>query len=123
MTHPPHLVPSEFGYHMPAEWEKHEGTWLAWPKNPLTWFHHLPEVQNVWLQMIKELSSGEIVNVLVDRGSIKKEIAQSLIALGVDPKVYQTAYSSYTRRLASRHRTYFYCESRREKESYARLDL
>ena len=86
MTHPPHLVPSEFGYHMPAEWETHEGTWLAWPKNPLTWFHHLPEVQNVWLQMIKELSSGEIVNVLVDRGSIKKEVALSLIALGVDPK-------------------------------------
>ena len=24
------------GSRMPAEWEKHDGTWLAWPKDPLT---------------------------------------------------------------------------------------
>jgi hypothetical protein len=24
-------TPAEAGFHMPAEWEKHEGTWLQWP--------------------------------------------------------------------------------------------
>ena len=23
--------PKDLGYHMPAEWESHEGTWLIWP--------------------------------------------------------------------------------------------
>jgi agmatine deiminase len=30
---------------MPAEWEPHEATWLAWPQNPEDWqgkFHAIP---------------------------------------------------------------------------------
>jgi hypothetical protein len=26
-------TPAELGYHMPAEWEPHEGTWLQWPQD------------------------------------------------------------------------------------------
>ena len=30
------MKPVAHEYLMPAEWERHEGTWLAWPKDPLT---------------------------------------------------------------------------------------
>src|SRR5205807_3601585 len=26
--------PASLGFSMPAEWERHEATWLAWPHNP-----------------------------------------------------------------------------------------
>ena len=29
-------TPRMKGYRMPAEWARHEATWLSWPKNPLT---------------------------------------------------------------------------------------
>src|SRR5438132_9959121 len=25
-------TPAELGYRMPAEWERHEATWLSWPR-------------------------------------------------------------------------------------------
>ncbi len=28
------MTPRNLGYRMPAEWEPHEATWLAWPHNP-----------------------------------------------------------------------------------------
>ena len=30
-------TPAALGYRMPAEWHPHAATWLAWPKDPLTW--------------------------------------------------------------------------------------
>lgn len=28
---------ADLGFHMPAEWEAHESTWISWPHNPETW--------------------------------------------------------------------------------------
>ena len=33
----PAATPRALGYRMPAEWERHEATWLAWPHNPEDW--------------------------------------------------------------------------------------
>ena len=30
-------TPADLGYSMPAEWEKHEATWLGWPHNASDW--------------------------------------------------------------------------------------
>ena len=52
---------------MPAEWEKHEATWLTWPKNPTTFPPRLmEEVEQIYVKMIKELAQGERVDLLVD---------------------------------------------------------
>lgn len=60
-------VPFKLGYSMPAEWEKHEGTWLSWPKDPDSFPDQiLPEVQKTYVQMISALHKNEKVNVLVD---------------------------------------------------------
>jgi agmatine deiminase len=52
---------------MPAEWARHEATWLSWPKNPLTFPADMIErVEDIFAQMITALSQGEMVKVLVE---------------------------------------------------------
>jgi len=51
---------------MPAEWEPHRATWLAWPHNLRTWPDQLEPVKQIWLQMIRAISPAEEVCLLVD---------------------------------------------------------
>lgn len=52
---------------MPAEWEKHEATWLSWPKDPLTFPPNIIDrVEQIYVQMIEGLQKGELVDLLVD---------------------------------------------------------
>jgi len=60
-------TPSSNGYYMPAEWARHDATWISWPKNPLTFPPEaLEEVEMIFAQMVAALSGGETVKVLVD---------------------------------------------------------
>lgn len=59
-------TPAQLGYHMPAEWRQHQATWLAWPKDPLTWPDRVPLVEDIFLQMMAALAPHETVNLLVD---------------------------------------------------------
>jgi len=50
---------------MPAEWERHEATWVAWPHNVEDWpgkFHPIPWVT---AEVVKHLSEGEEVRLIV----------------------------------------------------------
>lgn len=59
-------TPAELGLYMPAEWQPHAATWLSWPKDPETWPDRVPQVEEIFLQMIAALVPHEIVNLLVD---------------------------------------------------------
>jgi agmatine deiminase len=59
-------TPAELGYRMPAEWRRHTATWLSWPKDPETWPERVPQVQEIFLQMMAALVPHEVVNLLVD---------------------------------------------------------
>jgi agmatine deiminase len=60
-------TPRSEGYRMPAEWEKHQATWVSWPKNPDTFpAPILPKVEAAYARLVESLSAGEEVRVLVD---------------------------------------------------------
>lgn len=60
-------TPFSLGYRMPAEWQTHEATWLAWPKDPTTFPPDIiNDVEQAYVKMIRALSATENVNVLVD---------------------------------------------------------
>jgi agmatine deiminase len=59
-------TPVELGYRMPAEWHRHSATWLTWPKDPETWPDRVPQVEEIFLQMMAALAPQEAVNLLVD---------------------------------------------------------
>jgi agmatine deiminase len=63
-TRPPARTPASLGYRMPAEWARHEATWLSWPHDPVT-FRDLEEVEGVFATIAATLSRHEHVEVLV----------------------------------------------------------
>lgn len=58
-------TPASLGYRMPAEWEPHAATWLSWPHDPITFPGRVPEVERTYQEMIRALTTGERVNLLV----------------------------------------------------------
>jgi agmatine deiminase len=59
-------TPAKLGFRMPAEWQRHNSTWLTWPKDPETWPDRVDQVEEIFLQMMAALTPHEIVNLLVD---------------------------------------------------------
>lgn len=60
-------TPAGLGYRMPAEWERHDATWMSWPKNLDTFPPAiLREVEKAYAKMVDALSEGEEVRLLVD---------------------------------------------------------
>ena len=71
-------TPMGLGFRMPAEWEPHEATWLAWPHNPETWPGRLKFIPPIWIQMIKPLHVHEKVHVCVNDEAMEKEVGAIL---------------------------------------------
>ncbi len=66
-------------YRMPAEWEKHEATWISWPKDPLTFPEPvLPKVEDIYIQMMLALSPFEKVHLLVDDKKTEDRVLKML---------------------------------------------
>ena len=63
---------------MPAEWEPHRATWLAWPHNLETWTDRLELIKEIWVQMIRAISPAERVYLLVDDEREEEEVIRPL---------------------------------------------
>ena len=77
-------TPAELGYRMPAEWRPHRATWLAWPKDPLTWPDRVPQVEEIFLRMIAALSTREMVCLLVEDREVEQSIRRRCNFPGVE---------------------------------------
>jgi agmatine deiminase len=69
-------VPAEMGYYMPAEWRRHDATWLSWPKDPETWPDRVPQVQEIFVQMMAALTPHEVVHLLVDDAATEASVRE-----------------------------------------------
>ncbi len=70
--------PQTLGYHMPAEWEPHAATWLAWPHNTETWPDQLSRVQAIYVQLIEALQHSETVHLLVNDAATASQASTAL---------------------------------------------
>jgi agmatine deiminase len=70
--------PAALGYSMPAEWEEHEATWLAWPHNASDWPDKLDTIRWVYGEMARKISDGELVRLLV-RNKAEENLARSYL--------------------------------------------
>jgi agmatine deiminase len=73
---PDKKTPSELGLFMPAEWRRHTASWLTWPKDPLTWPDRVPQVEEIYLEMMAALAPNETVNLLVDDQATEEAVRQ-----------------------------------------------
>ena len=76
-------TPHQDGFRMPAEWERHLGTWLAWPHSQGTWFERLQAIPPIWIEMIRALQEGEKVYLLVNDPKMEQEARQKLVEANV----------------------------------------
>ena len=57
--------PASLGFSIPAEWETHEATWLAWPHHPTDWPGKLNTIRWVYAEIVRKIAPGETVRMLV----------------------------------------------------------
>jgi agmatine deiminase len=72
------------GYVMPAEWEPHAATWIAWPHHQADWPGKMEAIRWVYGEMARKISPGEIVRILVRHPAEQKLAASHLQRAGCD---------------------------------------
>lgn len=68
---------------MPAEWDRHEATWLGWPHNRSDWPGKIAPIPWVYGEMIRRIAPGETVRLLVNTRT-KAQAQRILQRVGVD---------------------------------------
>jgi len=79
-------TPATLGYSMPAEWEKHEATWLCWPHNRTDWPGKLDAIRWVYGEMTRKIARAEKVRLLVRHAQEARTATGYLKSAGADLK-------------------------------------
>lgn len=78
--------PATLGYRMPAEWEPHSATWIAWPHNREDWPEKFEPIPWVYAEIVRHLSRVERVNILVGSNNIEADARDVLFRANVLPE-------------------------------------
>jgi len=81
--------PASLGFRMPAEWNKHEATWIGWPHNRTDWPGKFVTIPWVYGEIVRKLSVGEMVRILVDSVTHEEKAKSILARAGADPSRIQ----------------------------------
>lgn len=77
-------TPKELGYYFPAEWHKHESTWLSYPHNENSWPDKIHTIFPFYNLFIKELAKNEIVNINILNQKMLKNVEMELNLIEVN---------------------------------------
>ncbi|HJT87311.1 MAG TPA: agmatine deiminase family protein, partial [Bryobacteraceae bacterium] len=67
---------------MPAEWEPHEATWIAWPHNRSDWPGRFAPIPWVYAEIVRQLSRVERVRILVQNEALRRQACRILRQTG-----------------------------------------
>jgi agmatine deiminase len=76
--------PASDGWRMPAEWEPHEATWIAWPHNRRDWPGKFAPIPWVYADIVRHLHTAELVRILVNDVAERKQVRRILARAAVD---------------------------------------
>jgi agmatine deiminase len=77
-------TPAQLGYRMPAEWELHEATWVAWPHNRDDWPGKFAPIPWVYAEIVRHLARFERVYVVVKGREARDRAAECLDRAGTN---------------------------------------
>jgi len=77
-------TPFDLGYRMPAEWEPHAATWLAWPHETTDWPGKFAPIRWVYADIVRRLSQVERVRILVEHAGAERAIRRILKKAGAN---------------------------------------
>jgi agmatine deiminase len=69
---------------LPAEWERHEATWISWPLNVTDWPGKFAPVPWVFAEIVRKVVTGEDVHLLVNGRDHEEKARRVLLRAGVD---------------------------------------
>ena len=69
---------------MPAEWEPHQATWLAWPHERTDWPGKFAPIPWVYGDIVRRLTRVERVRILVQDAALEKSARRVLAKCAVD---------------------------------------
>jgi agmatine deiminase len=78
------LKPAELAFRMPAEWEPHEATWLAWPHERTDWPGKFAPIPWVYGEIVRLLARREKVRILIEDAASEKSARRVLAKRGAD---------------------------------------
>ncbi len=73
-------------YRMPAEWQPHSATWLAWPHQRSDWPGKLATIYWVFGEIVRILHAAEKVNIIVGDVKMEASAKKILAKSGIDMK-------------------------------------
>jgi agmatine deiminase len=71
-------------WRMPAEWEPHEATWIAWPHNRDDWPGKFAAIPWVYAEIVRQLHLSEEVRILVNGSHGERQARAVLERLPLD---------------------------------------
>jgi agmatine deiminase len=77
-------LPARDGYRMPAEWEKHDAMWLAWPEDRITFPKGMERVRKRFVEIIAQLVPGEEVHLAVRSPETRSRVRDLMKKAGLD---------------------------------------
>lgn len=69
---------------MPAEWEKHEATWIGWPHNKTDWPGKIAPIHWVYGEIARKIAQGEIARIIVNNEAHEAQARRVLEKVGAD---------------------------------------
>ena len=71
----------------PAEWERHDATWIAWPHHEPDWPGKLGPIRWVYAEIARALAAHERVEILCHSAAIRNAARRALTSHGVTRNV------------------------------------
>jgi agmatine deiminase len=78
------LISMPDGCRMPAEWEPHRATWIAWPHYRADWPGKFAAIPWVFGEVVRRLHRHERVRILVENGRLEERARRLLSQARVD---------------------------------------
>ncbi len=80
----PEATPAQLGFRIPAEWEPHQATWLAWPHERTDWPGKFTPIPWVYGDIVRRLARVEKVRILVQDAALEKSARRVLARCAAD---------------------------------------
>ena len=71
-------------YRLSSEFEPHEATWIGWPHNKSDWPGKFSTIPFVYAEIVKQISHGEKVRIIVESTDHKKKAEKVLKDANID---------------------------------------
>ncbi len=75
-------TPKDLGFYFPAEWHRHDSTWLSYPHNENSWPGKIETIFENYNLFISTLAEGELVNINIEDQTMKDRVEEQLRAIG-----------------------------------------